>query len=146
MNERERIENIIASEGMTAKQFSEEVGIQAGTISNIMNGRNNPSLDVMQKILNRFRTIQSDWLILGIGSMYRQQGDQPVAATLFDEPTIEPVATDSLPHMATEQQQNNATAIPVLGKQPAVQEPFANRQIDRIVVFYTDATYETFTR
>ena len=69
MNERERLEKVIEEEGMSAKQFAHEVGIQAGTISNILSGRNNPSLEVMKRVLNRFRTISSDWLILGVGSM-----------------------------------------------------------------------------
>ena len=66
MNERERLLKLIADNNMSAKQFAAEVGIQAGTISNIVNGRNNPSLDVMQRVLNRFRTLSSDWLILGV--------------------------------------------------------------------------------
>ena len=74
MNERERLLKLIADNNMSAKQFAAEVGIQAGTISNIVNGRNNPSLDVMQRVLNRFRTLSSDWLILGVGNMYRAEG------------------------------------------------------------------------
>ena len=69
MNERERLLQVIEAEKMNAKQFAEEVGIQAGTLSNIISGRNNPSLDVMKRVLNRFRTLSSDWLILGVGSM-----------------------------------------------------------------------------
>jgi transcriptional regulator with XRE-family HTH domain len=93
MNERQRLEQIIESEGLTAKQFAEEVGIQAGTISNIVNGRNNPSLDVMQRVLNRFRTISSDWLILGVGSMYRTNGAPDT--TLFD---IKPIEVEQSEH------------------------------------------------
>ena len=57
MNERDRVLKIMQSEGMNAKQFCQEVGISQGTLSNIMGGRNKPSLDVMQAILSRFRAI-----------------------------------------------------------------------------------------
>ena len=84
-SEKERIEHIMAKENMNATQFAAEIGIQTSTLSHILNGRNNPSLDVLKRILNRFRTINPDWLILGTGQMYRQisQSQQPV---LFDIP------------------------------------------------------------
>jgi transcriptional regulator with XRE-family HTH domain len=79
-NERERLKAVMDSEGMNAKQFAMEVGISAGTLSNILSGRNRPSLDVMQAVLYRFRQVRSDWLILGSGSMHYGQADRPQQA------------------------------------------------------------------
>ena len=70
MNERDRVLQVMQSEGMNAKQFCQEVGISPGTLSNITGGRNKPSLDVMQAILRRFRAVNCDWLIMGVGTMY----------------------------------------------------------------------------
>lgn len=148
MNERERLLKIIAEEGMTAKQFAEESGIQAGTISNIVNGRNNPSLDVMQRVLNRFRTINSDWLILGIGSMYRTtntaQNDtssnvKSTEKTLFDEAVqvvpkqqaAEDLKSSSLPHDKTRQ---------IVSKEEKPQ--LVTKSIEKVMVFYSDGTFE----
>lgn len=128
MNERQRLEQIIESEGLTAKQFAEEVGIQAGTISNIVNGRNNPSLDVMQRVLNRFRTISSDWLILGVGSMYRTNGAPDT--TLFD---IKPIEVEQ-----PEQQEIKAENKP----EQIISAPAQSKVIDKIMICYTDGTFE----
>lgn len=128
MNERQRLEQIIESEGLTAKQFAEEVGIQAGTISNIVNGRNNPSLDVMQRVLNRFRTISSDWLILGVGSMYRTNGAPDT--TLFD---IKPIEVEQSEH-----QEIKAEKKP----EQIITAPAQLKVIDKIMIFYTDGTFE----
>jgi len=68
-----KISRIMSLENMTSVQFAGEIGIQSSTLSHILNGRNKPSLDVLVKILNRFRTISSDWLILDSGVMYRQE-------------------------------------------------------------------------
>lgn len=84
MNEKNRIEKIILEKKMTSGQFAVEIGIQNSTLSHILNNRNNPSLDVLKKILNRFPDISSDWLILGQGSMFRQQ-KYSQGLTLFDE-------------------------------------------------------------
>ncbi len=144
MNERERLEKIIATLGINAKQFAQEVGIQAGTISNIMGGRNKPSLEVLQKVLNCYRTISSDWLILGIGSMYRPTNETP-NLTLFDNTKEEPALaapkeepTKTAPNTTTSPTATNTNATPI-------QIPIASKQIDHITVYYTDNTYETFT-
>ena len=83
MDEKDRIEKIMLKEEMNSAVFATEIGIQGSTLSHILNGRNNPSLDVLKKILNRFRTVSSDWLILGVGSMYRVE-KQSQTPTLFD--------------------------------------------------------------
>ncbi len=149
MNERERLEKLIAVLGINAKQFAQEVGIQAGTISNIMGGRNKPSLEVLQKVLNCYRTISSDWLILGIGSMYRPTNETP-NLTLFDDTKEEPAMGPS----PTISEQPTKT-IPTMPAQPAstpeipnqsLTNSYSTKQIDHIIVYYTDNTYETFSR
>ena len=131
MNERQRLEQVIEHEQMTAKQFASEVGIQAGTISNILSGRNNPSLDVMQRVLNRFRTLSSDWLILGVGSMYRQNGEGP-NNTLFDIKPVEPEIASTEP---TDRIQEKA-------QQPSVMVTAPSKTVEKIIVFYSDGTFE----
>ena len=70
MDERERLIEIMNSQGVTAKQFSLELGISAGTLSNIIGGRNKPSLELLKSIAAHYPSIQSDWLFLGKGEMY----------------------------------------------------------------------------
>ena len=139
MNERQRLLQVMEAEGMNAKQFSQEVGISQGTLSNIMGGRNKPSLDVLQAVLNRFRALQTDWLILGIGPMYRQNGDGP-QTTLFDiRPEMKEQEITEKNEIATgvpAKCANNAKSIAeTLCPEPA-------KQVKKIVVFYTDGTYE----
>ena len=84
VNVRRKIEEIMQAEGMNAKTFAEEVGISAGTLSNILGGRNTPRLDV--------------------GPMYRKQGiDSPATMELpFDKPLE---TAKSQPQPAPEPQQ-----------------------------------------
>lgn len=132
MNERERLEKIMDEEGLSAKQFAREVGIQAGTISNILSGRNNPSLDVMKRILNRFRTISSDWLILGVGSMYRQNGAGPDTALFDIKPEIPEIIEQPNPSKSVD-----TTFVP----QTPVTD-YVPKSVDKVVIFYSDGTYE----
>ena len=131
MNERQRLEQVMEAEKMSAKQFAQEIGIQAGTISNIINGRNNPSLDVLQRVLNRFRTLSSDWLILGVGSMYRMNGEGP-DNTLFN---IKPMEPEKKPDQQTDTPSIETTI-------PSNNIPTAAKTVEKVVIFYSDGTFE----
>lgn len=128
MNEKERIERVKDSLGLTARQFAAEIHVQPGTISNMMSGRNNPSLDVMRRILERYPTLNPEWLILGKGEMWRTvPGEQ---AGLFD--ALPPDPKDKTASTATKEE-------PQIPAAPS-------KQIKNIVVYYTDGTYEEFTQ
>lgn len=137
-DEKDRLLAIMKGEGLSAKQFAEEVGIQPGTVSNILSGRNKPSLDVMQKILNRYNNIASEWLISGNEPMYKQKDDSQT--TLFDSQNNQtPVTGQCGQASANEEkrpQDNPATVL---------QNIELKREIQKIVVFYDDGTFEEFT-
>ncbi len=67
---KDRITLLIKAKNYTSAQFAEEIGVQKSGISHIISGRNNPSLDFVQKILTRFPEVSMEWLILGKGPMF----------------------------------------------------------------------------
>ena len=67
----DRIHLILKTKNISASKFADEIGVQRSGISHILSGRNNPSLDFIQKILKRFPDISSEWIISGKGSMYK---------------------------------------------------------------------------
>lgn len=188
MDGREKLIKIMQTEGLNAKQFAAEIGVGAGTISNILNGRNNPSHEVMQKVLRRFENISADWLVVDRGPMYRPAPAAPVGEqttpTLFDslpaepamveQPTSEPqpagtttatvsapstVAPPTAPSVPTAATSSagrttaptthadtaNAPQQMVNKKESTVwQNNIPTKQIEKIVVFYSDGTYEDF--
>lgn len=140
-------------EGMNAKQFSQEVGISAGTISNILGGRNRPSLEVMQAILRRFRSISCLWLITGAGSMYINDSSEESSRTLF--PDMEPNESSSsteaqasairAEEVSNKHLNSSASALKnALSSLPASQNMGARpaRSVQKVLIFYTDGTFE----
>ncbi len=69
----ERIKLIIDKEQITSSKFADLIGVQRSNISHILSGRNNPSLDFIQRVLTVFDKINSDWLIFGRGEMYKSE-------------------------------------------------------------------------
>ena len=61
----ERIGGIIEDNNLSASAFASAIGVQRSSISHILSGRNNPSLDLLLKIHKTFKDISLEWLILG---------------------------------------------------------------------------------
>jgi len=68
----DRISLLIKAKNLSAAQFADEIGVQRSSISHLMSGRNKPSLDLIQKTLQRFPEVSSEWLLFGKGEMVRE--------------------------------------------------------------------------
>jgi transcriptional regulator with XRE-family HTH domain len=99
----ERIKEIILKEGLTSGSFADLIGVQRSSMSHILNGRNNPSLDFVIKTLQAFPKLNPEWLLTGVGVMYRtdetsqskKQGREQ--RSIFDEGSAEPATTTAPP-------------------------------------------------
>ena len=61
----ERIKRIISDSGLSNSSFADKIGVPRSSISHILSGRNNPSLDLIIKILRNFDDINADFLLKG---------------------------------------------------------------------------------
>lgn len=128
MSDKERIEKVMSSLGLNARQFATEIHVQPGTISNMMSGRNNPSLEVMKRIMDRYPTLNPEWLIAGRGEMWRTApGKEP---GLFDAQAPDPKEKAARASQKTEEPQVPAAPL---------------KKISKIVVYYSDNTFEEYT-
>ena len=138
-NMKDRIRKLLLSEGLTSGSFADEIGVQRSSLSHILNGRNNPSLDFVIKSKNRFPRLSLTWLILGTGEMYPQdnKGVTLDNIQLSSSPTIfnafPEEALDELPAESLE------STIDI-----SRQEISKTRQVDKIVIFYSDQTFSTY--
>ena len=64
---RDRIKQIIEREGMSQSQFADYIGVNRPTLSHVIAGRNNPSMEIVMKIHQTFPKINILWLLDGIG-------------------------------------------------------------------------------
>ncbi len=79
---KDRIIQLLNSEGLSASKFADIIGVQRSSMSHILSGRNNHSLDFIQKIMRSFPHINGDWLISGSGEMSKNQD----SSSLFQDP------------------------------------------------------------
>ena len=148
---KERITKIIQKEEMTAAQFAEKIGLSPSSLSHILNGRNNPSLDVVMKIHKACSYVNLPWLIYGEGEMEGQpELPQPdnsgiSGISLFDESAFfTPEGTEE-----RENRKEMQPKAPVFAPKEIVREEIKYiekpaRKITEIRIFFDNGTYETF--
>ncbi|MGI6718948.1 MAG: helix-turn-helix domain-containing protein [Bacteroidales bacterium] len=67
----ERIKQILDYSTLNNSSFAEKIGMNKSTLSHVLSGRNNPSLDLVLKIIDAFPEIDPEWLLNGKKSMLK---------------------------------------------------------------------------
>jgi transcriptional regulator with XRE-family HTH domain len=155
----DRIIQLIEQLQLTSTEFADKCNIKRPVLSHILSGRNNPSLMVIQHILESFTNVNSTWLMLGSGSMFTNVN---LAPGLFSEQKLPPssFAPPSQPKEVLEPQFESKHNIPETppqelqprGEKEAQKLPDSSspapvtqsKKIRQIVMFYEDGTFESF--
>lgn len=73
----DRIKQTIEYSQLSSSAFADTIGISRSGLTHLLTGRNQPSLDVARKILAKFPEISTEWLIMGMGEMFRTDVEVP---------------------------------------------------------------------
>ena len=112
-----RLEKVIQFYGLSASSFAEKIGVQRSSISHILSGRNKPSLEFIMKVLSSFPEVDLYWLLNGKGSF-------PSLEEKFEKltETSKPIKIKPAKSLSTD------------------------KSIQRIVIFYSDGSFEDFEK
>src|SRR5690606_13311805 len=113
-----RLQEVIDFHGESASSFAEKIGVQRSSISHILSGRNKPSLDFVLKILSAYPEVELYWLLNGKGTF-------PISDT----------STNDVP---------KKIEIPLEIQAKLKLDMNEEKQIERIVIFYSDGTFKNF--
>ena len=144
---KERINQLILNEGMTAVQFAEKVGISPSSLSHILNGRNEPTLKVLMKI-HEVCGVRLEWLAYGTGEMMDKQETEENSendASLFAEIPFFASGSPDNSENRKEMEVKTAFYAPkeiVREEVKYIERPA--RKITEIRIFFDNGTYETF--
>lgn len=145
---KDRIKEIMENENLNPTRFADKLQVNRAVISHILNGRNNPSLDVVMSILSEMPYINSDWLLNGIGNMYKDGVDVdnlPSKAGLFNKENEITAHSSSLVENDQPTELNIGTsASNFIGNKIVSQAMPIAKKISQIIIYYEDNTFETF--
>lgn len=96
---RERIKEIIDREGMSQSQFADFIGVNRPTLSHVIAGRNNPSMEIVMKIHHKFPKINILWLLDGEGSYEGDAVADYPAGSLAEDRYADTIYEDEQQHM-----------------------------------------------
>ncbi len=140
----ERFKKILEKEGLQPRELASKLGVQPSAISHILNGRNNPGVAILQNVMTVFPNINPEWLLLGKEPMYKNE--KALQRDLFDpQYTVKPKIEFSEPQKDNKfeeeflQEPKPQTVIKEVVRQ------LPPKEILRIVVYYSDNTFQEFT-
>jgi transcriptional regulator with XRE-family HTH domain len=143
----DRIKKIMEKEKCSSPaNFADTIKVNRTTITHILSGRNKkPSTDVLLSILDTYKNINPDWLLLGNLPMYRGE-----KAGISPEPTL----FDNIPVYQSQPKDNSKNQEEIIDKkeeapaktpnlQSIMPELSLSENIDKIIIFFKNKTFVT---
>lgn len=167
---KERLAQFLKSEGLTAVKFAEIMEVQPSSISHLLAGRNKPNFEFISRMLLRFPELNPDWIINGQGEMYKvvktsrndlftdvkQEGiTDVIQAQIEDKPKkITDVTTESqtlkeVNNVDSEPEKSLVTTVNTQKQSVEAERgreagERASKSIERIVLFYSDGSFDEY--
>jgi transcriptional regulator with XRE-family HTH domain len=110
----ERLQIILKMHNLTPSAFADKLNVQRSNISHVLSGRNKPSLDLLEKIVNCYPRVNAHWLITGNVSLNSTE-----ETIILKSETTEKIV-----------------------QQEVIQK--ADSEVVRILEFYNDGTFKEF--
>lgn len=123
-----RLQELMDYHEISAASLADKISVQRSSISHLLSGRNNPSLDFILKVLDNYPQISFEWLVKGIGSLESDvdtKDDSSSTPTLFEQ---EPI--DSL--------QKTSKDVPETG--------YSKKTLLKTLLLYSDGSFEVFDK
>lgn len=113
----QRLEKVIHYYGLSASSFAEKIGVQRSSISHILSGRNKPSLEFIMKVLSSFPEVDLYWILNGKGDFPKKVEKTKTKTKTIQQDKIKPSKSTS-----------------------------DGKTIERIVIFYSDGSFDDFEK
>lgn len=140
---KERLLEFLRNENKSSAQLAEEIGVQASGISHILSGRNNPSLDFVLKMLDKYQFLSTDWLLFGKGPMYKESKMQNLFE--YDPDAIKGINEDKLGNIdITRGSPNENEVNNNIGQGSLFQKRGSSSEVIKIVWFYGDKSFDEY--
>lgn len=126
-----RLNKILEYYDISAAAFADKIEVGRSSISHILSGRNKPSLDFVMKVVTNFPEVELYWLLNGKGKF-------PADSTPQEEKKSQPQET-STPSSSEGSTENDVQ--PSVSQIPSSK---SGKEIQKIVIFYKDGSFEAF--
>lgn len=125
-----RLQRIMDYYDLNASALADSLGVLRSSISHLLSERNKPSLDFVLKIIDKYSEVDLYWLLYGKGSFPKEE----------KKPAPTPLPTEILfpEDNVLEDSEKERKVVPEI---PVKKQ---KRQIQKIIFFYEDNSFEIF--
>jgi len=116
-----RIKILIEKLNLDAKSFALRLDINPSSISHLTSGRNKPSFDFLQKIVEKFPNVNIYWLLTGKGEILKNEEINYVKQEDTEEEKKSTDVNKNSDKIAKEK-----------------------KEIEKIILFYTDGSFKIY--
>lgn len=114
---------------ISASAFADRIQVPRSSISHLLSGRNKPSLDFVLKVVKEFDEVELYWLLNGKGNFPDDKTNNSIAKT------------DSSNESTAATKPSQSAFAPSLSSSMN-----SEKNIERIVIFYTDGTFKEYLK
>ena len=124
-----RFQTILDLENLSPAQLADRLGVQRSGISHILSGRNKPSFELLQRVVQSFPEISAEWLITGNGKPLKEQNQAAASgaasgATSSAANSRSSGTTPSISPSTTSGSNNSSTSGTISGATPSFEGLF----------------------
>ena len=119
---KERLKEFLGKEGFNSKTFALKIGVQPSSISHILTGRNKPSIEFLEKLLNAYPDMDIKYLITGMKS--------PKNSMQIAQESLQAKETEVSEALNQKRDDTNANS---------------NIKQDKVLVLHSDGTYSEYS-
>ena len=118
-----RFQTILDLENLSPAQLADRLGVQRSGISHILSGRNKPSFELLQRVVQSFPEISAEWLITGNGKPLKEQNQAAASSATSGAANSRssgttPSTTPSISPSTTSGSNNSSTSGTISGTTP----------------------------
>lgn len=121
-NMNRRLLQFLQAENITQTQLADTLSVARGSVSNILAGRNKPGYDFLESLILHYPNLNLEWLLSGKGKMYHDASEASAPSVESAPAQDEPVQLDLF----------------------SIPAPPTNKEISKIMVFFSDKTFQEF--
>lgn len=155
---KDKLRILMQNENLSASRLADILEIKPAGVSHILSGRNNPSYELVCKIVNRFPKINPYWLLGDSDKMYNDTaGSANPTPDGNSSPSAQPIPTGSLFDSLTPATGNAQQPTPPDGiassaqamttsptTQPSIGDCGGSSDIERIIIAYKNGTFASY--
>lgn len=146
----QRLSQILSHFDLTSSQFADQIGVPRSSLSHIISGRNNPSLDFIIKIRDAYPMINLYWLIYGFEPfLLENSSDIPTRISaeeigLFSEKnTPEPVQENIQTNLADDNDDKKSDDNTEVFSPPQEISTSVPDE-EKVVILFNDGTFKSY--